>query len=153
MSLVLVAMGAACADKPTTTATATPEPAPVTDTAAPTEPVAAEAPEPAPPAGPDNSALLAALDAVDAAIAGCSGKLGTKHATECSDAVTAAVDGLADPIQSSSVATELAASQEQLNTHAGKLAEAAKAGKSKDKDQHAHLEDITELSRDMRGKL
>lgn len=118
---------------------------------APTPTPPTEAPAPAEPAGPDNSALIAALDTLDAAIAGCEGKLGTKKASECADAISPAVDGLAEPLKTSSAATELAASQQELKTHADKLATTAKGGKHK--DQHEHFDNISRIAKDMRSKL
>ena len=148
--VIALAMASACAAKSKSTA-ASPEPTAGTEPAAVTEPVAAEEPVAEPAAGPDNSALIAALDALDAEIESCHGKLGTKTASECADAISAAVANLGEPIQSSAAAADVAGGHQEIQTHADKLAKAAKGGKHK--DQHHHLDDIARLSKDMRSKL
>ena len=143
---LLLAVAPACAGKSKPPA-AEPQPA-----AAPApEPVVAEEPAPAEPAPPDHSALITALDALDAAIQGCTGKLGTKKAPECAEAVSAALTGLDEPLQSSSLATELAPGRQELQTHADKLTKSTKGGK--DKEQHQHLDEVTRVAREMRSKL
>ncbi len=143
---LLLAVVPACAGKSKPPA-AEPQPA-----AAPApEPVVTQEPAPAEPAPPDNSALITALDALDAAIQGCTGKLGTKKAHECAEAVSAAMTGLDEPLQSSSVATALAAGRQELQTHADKLAKSTKGGK--DKEQHQHLGEVARVAGEMRSQL
>lgn len=149
--VLLLAIAPACAAKPSP-ATTTPEPAAPATASPPSEPVAAEAPPPE-PAPPDNSALIAALDALDAAIAGCQGKLGTKQADTCAEPIAIAVGNLAEPIQGSRMAADLAAGRDELQSHADELTKAVKAGKARDKDQHHHLDEITRIATEMRGNL
>lgn len=147
---LIIAIAPACASKskpPPAGPEPTPAPAPVA------EPVAVEEPPPAEPAGPDNSALIAALDALSVEIEGCHGKLGTKQAGECSTAISTAIAALGDPIKNSTVAAELAGSQQELQTLAEKLAKAVDGSKPAHKEQHKHLDEIARLSKEMRAKL